>query len=83
MLAVNYSTMKKNLDNYCRQVSDNYETLIVTGNDDKSIVMISLDEWNALQKAARNAEYLDKIDKSMAQLADGKGTVHELIEVDS
>ena len=48
----------------------------------ENVVIISLDEYNSLIKAARNAAYLDMIDRSIAQLAGGEGKPHELIEVD-
>ena len=33
-------------------------------------------------KAKRNAEYLAKIDRGVAQFAAGKGQIHDIIEVD-
>lgn len=82
MLAVNYSTIRENLKSYCDKVTDNDETVIVTRKDEKNVVIISLEQWNALQKAARNAEYLNGLDRSFAQLRAGKGVKHELIEVE-
>ncbi|MCL1872642.1 MAG: type II toxin-antitoxin system prevent-host-death family antitoxin [Clostridiales bacterium] len=82
MLAVNYSTIRNSLKDYCDKVTDENETVIVTRKDEKNVVLISLEEYNSLKKAARNVAYLDMIDKSMVQLASGEGTVHELIEVD-
>lgn len=82
MVAVNYSTVRKNLKDFCDRVTDEQETVIVTRKDEKNVVIISLDEWNALQRAARNAEYLANLDRSFAQLRSGRGTAHELIEVD-
>lgn len=81
MLAVNYSTLRENLKTYCDKVTDEQETVIVTRKDEKNVVIISLDEWNALSKAARNAEYFSSIDRSFEQLRSGKGVQHELIEV--
>ena len=81
MLAVNYTTIRNNLKDYCDTVTDNDETVIVTRKDEKNVVIISLSEYNRLMKAARNAEYLAMIDRSMAQLESGKGQLHELIEV--
>jgi antitoxin YefM len=81
-LAVNYSTIRNNLKGYCDKVTDEYETVIVTRKDEKNVVLLSLEQYNALTKAARNAAYLDMLDRSMAQLAQGGGTVHELIEVE-
>ena len=82
MLAVNYTTIKNNLKDYCDEVTDRDETVIVTRKDEKNVVIISLSEYNRLMKAARNAEYLSMIDRSMAQLEAGKGQQHELIEVE-
>ncbi len=82
MLAVNYSTIRNNFKGYCDRVTDEYETVIVTRKDEKNVVLISLEEYNALTKAARNAEYLDKIDRSIKQLEEGRGQLHDIIEVD-
>ncbi len=72
MLAVNYSTIRDNLKSYCDRVTDNNETVIVTRKDEKNVVIISLEEWNALQKAARNADYLGKIERSLSDLKTGR-----------
>lgn len=82
MLAVNYSTIRNKLKDYCDKVTDLQETVIVTRKNEKNVVLISLDKYNQLEKAARNAEYLSMIDRSMAQLEAGKGQEHELIEVE-
>ena len=82
MLAVNYSTIRNKLKDYCDQATDNHETVIVTRKGEKSVVLMSLEQYNAIMKATRNAEYLAKIDMSIEQLENGKGQVHELIEVD-
>lgn len=82
MVAVNYSTYRENLKAYCDDVTDNGETVIVTRRGEKNVVMISLKEWNEIQKALRNAEYLYKIDRSFQQLRNGDGQQHELIEED-
>lgn len=83
MLAVNYSTIRNNLKDYCDKATDSGETVIVTRKGEKNVVIISLDEYNRLQKAARNAEYLAMIDQGIAQLEAGKGQLHELIEVEA
>jgi len=82
MLAVNYSTIRNKLKDYCDKVTDEYETVIVTRKDEKNVVILSLDEYNSLIKASKNAAYLDMIDRSMEQLARGEGKVRELIEVE-
>jgi antitoxin YefM len=82
MLAVNYSTIRNRLKDYCDKVTDEHETVIVTRKDEKNVVIISLEEYNLLIKAAKNAAYLDMLDRSMEQIARGEGKVRELIEVD-
>ena len=82
MLAVNYSTIRNNLKDYCDKATDSQETVIVTRKNEKNVVILSLERYNQLEKAARNAEYLAMIVRSMAQLEAGKGQEHELIEVD-
>ncbi len=82
MLAVNYSTIRNNLKNYCDIAADAHETVIITRKDEKNVVLISLEKYNQLEKAARNAEYLAMIDRGIAQLEAGKGQQHELIEVE-
>ncbi len=82
MLAVNYSTIRNNLKSYCDQATDNNETVIVTRKNEKNIVIMSLEQYNEIMKAARNTEYLAKIDRGIEQLENGGGTAHELIEVE-
>ena len=82
MVAVNYSTIRNNLKSYCDMATDSNETVIVTRKDEKNVVLMSLDKYNKLEKAARNVEYLAMIDRSIAQLEAGKGQQHELIEVE-
>ena len=61
MVAVNYSTIRNNLKDYCDKASDQHETIIVTRKNEKNIVLMSLDEYKRLEKAARNNEYLAMI----------------------
>ena len=82
MLAVNYSTIRNNFKNYCDKATDERETVIITRKDEKNVVLLSLIDYNALVKAARNAEYLNMIDRSLKQLSEGRGQIHELIEVE-
>lgn len=80
MLVINYSTLRNNLKNYCDKASDFQESVIITRKNRKNIVLLSLEKYNQLEKAARNNEYLDMIDSGIAQLEAGYGQEHELIE---
>lgn len=86
MLAVNYSTIRRNLKDYCDQATDNNETVIVTRKDEKNVVIISLEQYNEMVKLIHNTEYLAKIDKSIKQLEKGRTvtkTIEELEEMEN
>ena len=83
MLAVNYSTIRNNLKSYCDKVADDHETVIVTRKGEKNIVLISLDEWNRLSKAAVNAAYLARLDRAAADLKAGRGIVKTMEELEA
>lgn len=82
MLAVNYSTIRGKLKDYCDKATDHGETIIMTRKEEKNVVLMSLEKYNELMRAVRNAEYLGMIDRGIEQLSQGKGQQHELIEVD-
>ena len=81
MLAVNYSTLRGKLKEYCDRVTDNYETVIVTRKDEKNVVIISLEEYNAIMKALKNAAYLGMADRSLAQIESGKVVTKTMTEL--
>lgn len=82
MLAVNYSTIRDNLKSYCDNVVDNRETVIVTRKGERNVVLISLDEWNELQKIARNVEYLSKINRSVNDIKAGRVITKSFAELE-
>ena len=83
MLAVNYSTIRNNLKEYCDKVTDEYETVIVTRKDEKNVVIISLEEYNSMVKAAKNAAYLDMVDRAIAQIENGKVVSKTMAELEA
>ena len=83
MLAVNYSTIRNNLKDYCDRVTDENETVIITRKDEKNVVIISLDEYNSIIKAAKNSDYLNRIDRSMSQIESGNVVVKSMIELET
>jgi antitoxin YefM len=81
MIAVKSMDVRDNFKILCDKVF-NGETLIVSRPKNENVVMMSESEYNELQKAKRNAEYLEKIDRGMEQIASGNGFSHDIIEVD-
>ena len=82
MLAVNYSTIRNKLKNYCDEATDNNQTIIVTRKAERNVVILSLEKYNRLMKIVQNAEYLSMLDRGIKQLEAGKGQKHDLIESD-
>lgn len=82
MLTVNYSTMRNNLNEYCDKATDEHEIVIAIRKGEKNVVLMSLEQYNQLVKAVKNAEYLAMIDRSIAQFEAEKAQEHELIEVE-
>lgn len=70
MLAVKSMDLRENFRALCDKVF-NGETLIVSRPKNENVVMISEKEYNELMKSIRNAEYLDMLDKSMAEAEAG------------
>lgn len=52
MIAINYSTARNNLKDYCDQAC-NGETILVTRKENKDVVFISLNEYNQMQKGTQ------------------------------
>ena len=75
--------VRSNLKDYCDKATDENETVIVTRKDEKNVVLVSLEQYNRVMKALRNAEYLEKIDKSMQQLREGKVVVKTMEELEA
>ena len=73
MLAVNYSTIRNKLKNYCDEATDNNQTIIVTRKAERNVVILSLEKYNRLMKIVQNAEYLSMLDRGIKQLEAGKG----------
>lgn len=79
MLVANYTSVRQDLKNYIENVLSTDEPLIVTKKDD-SVVMISLEKFNQMEKQIRNMEYVAKLQQSYEQIQNGESVFHDLIE---
>lgn len=70
MLAVKSMDLRNNFKALCDKVFGG-EVLIVSRPKNENVVMMSEKEYNEIMKAARNAEYLAMLDKSMNEAASG------------
>ena len=80
MVATNYTTVRNHLKDYCDLIISSGETVVVTRKENKNIIMMSLEQYNRMEKELRNAQYLKKLDRGFEQLYAGNGQVHDLIE---
>jgi len=81
MLAVKSMDVRENFREWCNKVT-NGETVVVSRPKNENIIMVSEKEYNDLQKAKRNTEYLAMIDRSIAQLDHGDVVVKSMDELE-
>ena len=81
MDAITYSSARANLASTMDRVCEDHEPIIITRNAQQSVVMLSLDDYKALEETAyllRSPANARRLLSAMAQLAQGKGEVREL-----
>ncbi len=83
MIAVNFSTARSRFKEFCDRVTDGADAVIVTRKAEKNVVIISAERYNQLEKAERNAEYLRKLDRGLAQVHAGQGIVKTMEELEA
>ena len=82
MLAVKSANVRDNFKEWCDKISMG-ETVVISRPRNENIYMISEAEYNALQKAKRNAEYLAMLNKSDEELKTGKVVVKTMEELEA
>jgi antitoxin YefM len=76
MDAITYSSARANLAKTMDRVCDDHEPLIITRNGEQSVVIVSLDDYKALEETAyllRSPTNARRILAAVSQLAEGKG----------
>lgn len=58
------------------------EKVLISRPRNENFVVLSEKEYNKLEKIRRNAEYLEKINKSMQQLAEGRVVIKIMEELE-
>ncbi len=83
MDAISYTRLRSNLAKEMDRVCDDHAAIIVTRKSSRSVVMISLDDYEALEETAyllRSPENARRLLESIAQLERGEGTERQLAE---
>ena len=81
MDAITYTTVRVNLASTMDRVCDDHEPLIITRNGEQSVVMLSLEDFKALEETAyllRTPAKAKRLLSAAAQLNAGKGVKRKL-----
>ena len=80
MDAITYSAARANLASTMDRVCNDHEALIITRNGEQSVVMLSLEDFQALEETAyllRSPANAKRLLSAAAQLTAGRGTERE------
>ncbi len=83
MDTVTYTTARANLASTMNKVCEDHEPLIITRNGEQSVVMMSLEDYKALEETAyllRSPANAQRLLASVAQLEAGQGKEQGLVE---
>jgi antitoxin YefM len=81
MNAITYSSARAKLADTMDRVCEDHEPVIITRNGEQSVVMMSLDDFKALEETAyllRSPKNARRLLASIASLEGGKGKVRKL-----
>ena len=81
MDAITYSAARANLASVMDRVCEGHEALIITRSGEPSVVVLSLEDYNALEETAyllRNPANARRLLGAVAELNAGKRTEREL-----
>ena len=81
MIATKQMDIRANIKKYF-DLAFNGETIIVSRKQNKNVVVISEAEYNDLQKAKKNAEYLAHLDRSFEQLQKDEVIIKSMEELE-
>ena len=76
MDAITYTTARANLADTMNRVCEDHEAIIITRNGQQSVVMLSLEDFKALEETAhllRTTANAKRLLSAVAQLNAGKG----------
>ncbi|KXB09485.1 hypothetical protein AKJ60_00200 [candidate division MSBL1 archaeon SCGC-AAA385M11] len=83
MKAITYTAARQNLAKIMETVCRDRSPVMVTRNASESVVMMSLEDFEALEESAyllRSPKNTRRLIESIAQLENGEGSEKELIE---
>ena len=81
MKAISYTNARSNLAKTMEKVCEDHDPVIITRRNESSVVMMSLEDYQALEETAyllRSPKNARRLLESIAQLESGDGTEREL-----
>jgi antitoxin YefM len=82
MDAISYTKARSNLAKTMEKVCEDHDPVIITRRNENSVVMMSLEDFQALEETAyllRSPKNARRLIESIAQLASNGGSERELI----
>jgi antitoxin YefM len=83
MEAISYTNARSNLAKTMEKVCNDHDPVIITRRNENSVVMMSLEDFQALEETAyllRSPKNARRLLESIAQLESGDGTERELAQ---
>ncbi len=83
MNAVTYTHVRNNLAKTLEKVCEDHDPVIVTRQNQNSVVIMSLEDYESLTETAyllRSPKNAQRLIRAIADLESGKGTQRELVE---
>jgi len=81
MDAITYSAARANLASTMDRVCNDHEAVIITRNGEQAVVMLSLEDYKALEETSyllRNPTNARRLMSAVSELGAGKGTERKL-----
>ena len=83
MNAMTYTAARANLASTMNRVCNDHEAMIITRNGEQAVVMLSLEDYNALEETAyllRTPANAKRLLSAVTQLNAGKGVERKLVK---
>lgn len=83
MLALSFSKVRANFKKVCDEVTEDFETIIITRERGENVVMMSESEYNNLLEnlyVRKNKAFYNELIESISQVAEGQTVKGDLIE---
>ena len=83
MIAINYTTARQNLKEFCDKTVNDFETVIITRERGENVVLMSENEYNNMLEnlyIRSNPKDYSELLESIQQLKKGQSRMRELVD---